>query len=170
MAFTISSQEQDLQGNKLPKLFSPRSLAFLGPQERSTSYDDELCYYGLGLAIDCCEEDHVIQGFQLIFSDPDEQLYQPFTGNVLFHGQPLDLSGLTTNSAGKQCGQWYWLDRDEDETIIFYETPGREWQIEFDPSLKIKRFITTTLSLMASQQQRAGYSVSKPWPPDGDKP
>jgi len=128
-------------------------LSFLG---RSTSKPKTpLDFEDLGLSIDY-EKDGSFSGFQLIFAKADAE----YAGEILVEGSPTELSELEAN-----LGEPYWVDNDEDETIVFYEFPKHEIQIEKSLANEIERVIVTNRPVLAKAEQRAHYGVNKPWPP-----
>jgi len=62
-------------------------------------------------------------------------------------------------------GQPYWIDRDDMETILFYEFNDVEWQLELSQTGSLQAVIVTASPLLAKEDQRKAYGVSKPWPP-----
>ncbi len=60
-------------------------------------------------------------------------------------------------------GSPYWRDQDEDEVILFYEFGEYEWQIEMSLKDRLSVFVIAP-PILADPQQRAAYSVTKPWP------
>jgi len=65
----------------------------------------------------------------------------------------------------ESLGAPYWIDRDDEEQILFFEFGSHEIQIEQTLDGRNKRMILTTLPLMANEEQRQAYGVDKPWPP-----
>ncbi len=141
-------------------------LSFLGPDEGGTSFrDGNFCYYSLGLCVNCDVSDNKITSFNVIVSDPIEPQYQPFSGRVVRKGQTIDLAALTPENCVEEFGEYYWLDRDEEESIVFYEFAGCEWQIEFNHSSLFMSLFVTDDPLMADGEQREACKVTNPWPP-----
>ena len=141
-------------------------LSFLGPDEdRSSFKSGEFRYYSQGLCVECMGSDDEITAYHILFHDQDETQYQRFRGSLTRAGQPLDLAPLTVGRCAQALGDYYWIDEDEDESIVFYEFPEREWQLEFDLDGALKRLIVTNRPVMADAFQRESYEVTKPWPP-----
>lgn len=134
-------------------------LSFFG---RSTSNPKTpLDFHDLGLSIDH-ENDGSFSGFQLIFADSDAESFWEYAGEILVEGSRVELGEIEANLC-----EPYWVDNDEDEneTIVFYEYPKHEIQIEKSSANKIERVIITNRPVLAKAEQREHYGVSKPWPP-----
>ena len=143
------------------------ALSFLGPAEDRRSFrHGEFCWHSLGVCIECDGDDHAITGFHIVFRDPDKEKYQSFTGRILSDGHAIDLSELTPPEFTEQFGECFWLDRDENESIMFYEFTDCEWQVEFDHASSLKRLFMTTRPLMAEDEVRETFDVTRAWPPD----
>ncbi len=141
-------------------------LSVLGPDEdRKLAQCGEFCYYSLGLCVDCDGVDNVIQAYEIVFRDPDEPKFRCFAGRVIRHGQTFDLAAMTLDQCAEALGEYFWKDCDEDESIVFYEFPGREWQLEFDTASSLQRITITSRPLLADEAQRKAYHVMKGWPP-----
>jgi hypothetical protein len=138
---------------------------FLGPAEdRRTTRLGIYCYYSLGVCVGT-EDRPAITWFEIVYHDEDGR-HQPFRGRIVFEGREVVLTGITIERFLERFGKCYWRDNDKDETILFYELPEREWQVEFDAQGVLKRLIVTDQPLMADPPQRAAYGVTKPWPPE----
>jgi len=153
-----------LNGNKLGQRLE--DLSFLGPDENRDSFRyGEFCYYSLGLCVQCYGSEYTIESYGIVFRDPEEQKYQPFGGRVVYDGRTIDLASVTLDQCADVFGEYFWLDSDEEESIVFYEFTDYEWQIEFDANSSFKRFLVTNRPLLADEEQRKAYHVTKPWPP-----
>ena len=102
-----------------------------------------------------------------IYRDPDDKKFIPFVGSVQSNSDEIALSYLTESTFIDRFGDCYWRDQDDKESILFYEFPNREWQVEFDTQSLLKRIIVTSNPLMARKDQREAYGVTRPWPPNG---
>lgn len=120
------------------------------------------CYYDLGVAIERSNENS-ISGFTIVLLDEEGDKFQPYRGELLWQGEPLDYLQLTQENLAETLGEWYWIDTDEDESIIFYEFPSHEIQIELTLSGYIKRFLVYQEPMLADPQQRDSYGITKPW-------
>jgi hypothetical protein len=143
------------------------SLSFLGPAEDRTSVlCGEYGYFSLGLVVDCHNDKNVVDGFELVNRDLDASRYQAFVGDCRCGGAGLRLDRVTPTFLQERFGPPYWKNEDDDETILFYEFPGVEWQVELGPEARLNRIVVTNEILMADEVQRANYGVTKGWPPD----
>ena len=141
-------------------------VSFLGPDEDRKSFrNGEFCYYSLGLCLECHGSEYTIEGYHIVFRDPEEPRYRPFSGRVMLNGHPISLAAITLDECADVFGDYFWLDRDEDESIVFYEFTGREWQLEFDDTSSLKRLVVTNRPVMADEAARKAYNVTTPWPP-----
>lgn len=139
------------------------SLSFLGPDEGRLFRSGFFCYYSLGIGVDCDFREYMIDTYQIVLRDPDEPKYQSFQGCVIGNGHTVDLSTLTLDKCEQELGEYFWLDQDEEESIVFYEFPGLEWELEFDATGFLNRLILTNDPLLADEKQRKAYNISKPW-------
>ncbi len=91
---------------------------------------------------------------------------QEFYGQIKHNGTK-SLSGKSVNEIIKEFGKPYWTDRDDDETILFYEYDnGRiEVQFEFDTDGKFIHLMITKDGVLSKEEQRQAYGVDKAWPP-----
>lgn len=124
----------------------------------------ELYYFDLGLCI-VCSSKGTLSGFSCYLQDEHQEI-QPFQGGANWKDQPLNLGHLKEDDLVGLFGDWYWMDRDEDESIAFYEFPEYEMQIELDLSGTLKCIHLSNAPLMADAEQRRSYGVDKPWPPE----
>jgi hypothetical protein len=142
-------------------------LSFLGPCENAaTARSGILDYYSLGYGFDW-EDDRIVTASSIVYSDEREP-YTAFRGRVTYGGDELRLFGMNEESFSKRFPDLYWRDQDDDETILFYEFPSTEWQVEFDRAGVIKRLMVLAEPSMGDVEFREGYRVDKPWPPDFD--
>jgi len=93
-----------------------------------------------------------------------------FTGQLVRDGQPLNIQHLSAEADVLQSmGEPYWRDVDEDGEIIgFYEFQfGRmELQFEYPESARLGFITMMTPGLLAQEDQRKAYQVTKLWPPN----
>jgi hypothetical protein len=140
-------------------------LSFLGPDEdRKTLRNNELSYYTKGLQIRFSDAHRIIE-FRVVQFDPWEPRFRAFDGEVVAGGRTLNLAGMSEARFIEAFGEAFWFDRDEDETILFYEFVGLEWQVEFDQASRFKCITTTNEPVMADEEQRIAYGVTELWPP-----
>ena len=141
------------------------ALSFLGPSEdRRAASNGEFNYYTLGFIADC-DGDWDLAEMRVVFRYQDEPKFRPYAGRILYRGREVELANATEQSFRAQFGESYWRDQDDHETILFYEFPQLEWQVEFDPRGLLNGLIVTDRMLMAKAEQRKAYGVTKPWPP-----
>ena len=139
------------------------TLEFLGRDEDTTAAKcDSFRYYSLGLEIDRGSNDS-IDGFSLVVNDPEGH-HHPFAGEVTWLDLPINLKQVRQKDLSGIFGDWYWIDTDDEETIVFYEFKEYEIQIECDLECRVSRVIVTREPLMASNEQRTAYGVTKPYP------
>jgi hypothetical protein len=159
----------DLESGKLNGIgFGERldRMSLLGPAEDRSALKSGQCrYLSLGLAVGWEEEEQTIDCFEIIQKDPYVSSCRPFPGICQYRGEHLDLGQLTEVWFAEQIGPPYHRDEDDEEIILFYEFPGREWQVELDLNGTLNRIIVTSRPLMADEQQRDTYGVDRPWPP-----
>lgn len=137
------------------------SLSWLG---RNNSVQVEtFCYHDLGVGIEFAE-DGTLHGYSIILADEHGE-YQPYRGAVTWNGSEINLHQLTVDKLASIIGEWYWMDTDENESIVFYEYQTHELQIELSTSGSVRRFIVTKDPLMADVKQRELYGVDIAWPP-----
>lgn len=140
------------------------AASFLGPaEERDSTTQISVGYYTLGLGFDV-DDDGRIGTWDLVFVDEERQ-YQPFAGRITHRAAQVDIRRLNDRTFEQRFGECYWRDKDARETILFYEFPGREWQVEFDLAGTLKRILVLAQPLMADDAQRAAYHVTREWPP-----
>jgi hypothetical protein len=109
----------------------------------------------------------LVSGFSLFFGHPDEPREGQFSGTVRFQGDKLNLDcGRSEHEIQDRFGEPYWRDLDDNEVILFYEFAACEWQIEFGTDGRLKCWIICGDPLMADNEQRRFYGVTKPWPDD----
>ena len=136
-----------------------QSLSFLGP---ATGWFGGLEYPERRLLI---MDEVSLDEIMLYFGHPAEPDGGIYRGEIRYRGEPLALSSATSEEAVLALfGQPYWRDADESETILFYEFPEREWQVEFGTDGRLKCF-SMGEPILADLVQRDAYGVTKPWPP-----
>ena len=91
---------------------------------------------------------------------------EKFSGRIVFNGRSVpDQRSLSEEDVQALLGAPYWRDEDDDEIILFYENNGLETQFEFSGKRRMSHLIFTRQPLMADNEQRRLYGVTKPWPP-----
>ena len=125
---------------------------------------DTYCYLDLGLGIECAK-DGTLNGFTIVLIEEDGE-FEPYRGELSWNGESLNTGNLTRDDLTAVCGDWYWLDSDDEESIAFYEFANYEMQVELSLSAAVKRFVLTKDRVLADPKQRDSYQVNKPWPPD----
>jgi len=141
-------------------------LSFLGPiEDREGLRAGEYRYCSFGLSVGCYNDAQIIDCFDIVQKDRYLPQYRPFSDICHYLGENLDLGRLTEESAIETFGSPFWKDQDDEEIILFYEFPNREWQVEFALDRTFNRIIVTSKPLMADERQRNAYGVNKPWPP-----
>jgi hypothetical protein len=147
----------------------PERLAFLGPADRGDAPRRDLEYLDLGLSVGTT--DGKIDSYCLWWLDYQQRGYEQYPGSVLLNGQAIALGRATTEPAIVSAfGQPYWKDKDESETILFYELKdhwGRltERQVELDEEGALKALLVVSEPMLADDEQRRSYGVGRPWPP-----
>jgi hypothetical protein len=138
-------------------------LCFLGPVDDAGALKlGDLCYRSLGLNAGFDGPDRLIDSFVMHLADPLGEGYCCFPGPLLFHGTYLKASRDSVIAA---MGEPYWIDRDTDEELMFFEERDFEVQLEFDLPGQLRVVIATSKPLLADEVQRKAYGVTKPWPP-----
>jgi hypothetical protein len=145
-------------------------LSFLGPDEDRKSFrNGEVLYPSKGLAIRFSPRSHSLVEYRIVQSDPLDDRFLPFRGTVLVNGRSVSLAALQPARFVDEYGDFYWRDTDDDESILFYEFVGMEWQIEFDRGSHLKCITVTNEPIMCDEVQRIAYGVTAPWPPRSGK-
>ena len=164
LQLSFDLQDGSLNGDRLGEPLE--KMSFLGPvEDRQGLRTGEYKYYSLGLCVDCCNDENTIDSFEIVRKDPWEPKYEPFPGRFLCQRDVLNLGTLTKTSFTGHFDPPYWEDKDDDEIILFYEFPNREWQVEFALDGTFNRILVTRAPLLADEEQRLAYAVNKPWPP-----
>ncbi len=144
-------------------------IEFLGPAEdRRQARYGAFCYYSLGLFIECDDEGRITE-IDVVYWDEDGE-FQAYQGAVVYQGRPVDLQGMSKDAFLARFGPCYWEDRDDCETILFYEFRDLEWMVEFDEQQVLKRVAIGIHAVMADAKQREMYGVTRPWPPAPSSP
>jgi hypothetical protein len=129
-------------------------LSPLGPAEDSReAARGTLRYPSRGVQIDV--DGSTVTGIVLFL----DSYRGDFISNGLPHAAPRTREDLA------RLGEPYWIDRDEDEMLLFYEFGTRELQVELSLDGAIRAFVAVTPPMMADPDQRRAYRVDKPWPP-----
>ena len=138
---------------------STQPLSFLGPASR---WSGSLEYPQRGLMI---RDEFSLGKMCFFFGHAAEPRGGTYCGDIRYRGTLLPLSSsITEGDAITLFGQPYWRDADHDETILFYEFSGCEWQVEFATDGRLKCLWIGT-PLLADSQQREAYGVTRSWPP-----
>ncbi len=137
-------------------------LAFLGPAKE---WRPSLAWPDKGLGVDFAEGR--IEGFLVQVSRAAGYAPENFPGTFAREGQGVELTEAAREEKIRDLlGEPYWIDRDEDEAIFFYESPGVERQVEFTPAGNLKALIVTCRPLLSGEEERRAYGVTRPWPPE----
>lgn len=91
-----------------------------------------------------------------------------FHGAFLLDGDPLDIKPTTTEAdIHAKFGEPYWIDRDDGETILFYEYERGEIELQFEFSDDGSLYCITMMQngVLSNEEQRKSYGVYKSWPP-----
>lgn len=142
--------------NGIPVGSAINELSFLGRSSSQGSWP--LDFASLGLSLDF-EEDGSFSGFQIVLEDPSEEMDR-FSGMITLNHSVIGLSNILD-----ELGDPYWIDRDDDEAIWFFEFPTHEIQIEQSLAGKNQRVLVTKQPVMADAEHRKRYGVDKAWPP-----
>lgn len=157
----------DLESARLNSVALGDSLnaaSFLGPCEDSRWLaNEEYGYESLGLRLSC--EQGRVDSMEIHSQCPEWPKYRSFAGRVRYGSRHFCIAELTEGQFVREFGTPFWRDQDKDEIILFYELPGREWQVEFLRNGDFKCMTVTSNALLARLEQRLAYGVSKPWPP-----
>lgn len=118
-------------------------LSFLGTAESPKAVKKEqiLYYFSLGLAIGFDSNSHKISDFRFVWLDYLSEGFTPFAGALVINGQSIDGAGLAKEQVIRYWGQPYYIDRDEDEEVLFYK--NGQWQFEFTLDGILKHLIVT---------------------------
>ncbi len=140
------------------------SLQVFGPPElKRRKVEDSLVYLARGFSADLYQG-HV-SSYSFVWNDYLRQGFQPFEGGFSYRGKELQLDGDTTDKEIETLfDEPYWRDEGKDETILFYEWEGVEWQFEIDTEGRLKTFLVLGYPVLADEFQRQAYKVTKPWP------
>lgn len=141
------------------------SLTILGPAEdRKAAGKGLLRYFSRGVEVEVGEGR--VRSIRLVWEDEFDEGFRPYPGACRFGAEPVPLSAATREEEIVACfGPPFWRDEDEDEIILFYEFSHIEWEIEFRPGGTLKSILVLTPPLLAGEEQRKAYGVTKPWPP-----
>lgn len=135
-------------------------LSFLGP---ATSWSGTLAFPHHGIAVS--DSDDSVWELLFYFGHPAEAKGGTYRGVIQHKGIPIEMNANDSEQTiTARFGEAYWRDSDEDETILFYEFPAREWQFEFGRDAQLKCLVIAP-PILADSVQREAYGVSKPWPP-----
>jgi hypothetical protein len=138
-------------------------LSFLGPGKGKRSEPTQYVDKGLQIDVDANE---LIESFVIFFGHAQEASRGQYPGVFQYRGKTIQLdSSVSEESVRQLLEEPYWRDQDDEETILFYEPAGCEWQIEFASDGGLKCFGIVSPPLLADIEQRTSYDVTKPWPP-----
>lgn len=93
-----------------------------------------------------------------------------FSGRFAKAGMPLSIGTETKEEhVVSMFGPPYWTDRSDGETILFYEyrNGSVELQFEFGDGKKLSYITLTRNGVLAVEEQRMAYGVTRKWPPGG---
>jgi hypothetical protein len=120
---------------------------FLGPNEERGSFRrGVVTWFSRGLSFDLAD-DQTVKTFQVVRADPNDSRFQPFSGDLLYDGTPLDFPRLAFDEIVACAGEPYWIDRDEQEAALFYDQDGRDVRIEIPHESTAARILVTTDSI-----------------------
>jgi len=131
-------------------------LSFLG--RSSSKGKSPLDFKDLGFSIDY-EDDGSFSGFQIVLLDPYGE-FTSFSGTLTLNNAVINPAQIVA-----ELGEPFWIDKDAEESILFYEFPSHEIQIEQSPSGVAKHIVVSSHHQMAESDQRKAYGVTKSWPP-----
>jgi hypothetical protein len=144
------------------------ALAFLGPRDPGEA--GSLGYASRGLKIDVHEGR--VEAYLLALRDGadlglgDHRPTRRFGGRVLLGGREWEPHHVTRESDFTSVwGDPYWRDRDSDETLLFFEFPGHEVQVELSSEGEPLALFFSADPILADPGQRDAYGVTKSWPP-----
>jgi hypothetical protein len=133
-------------------------------EDQAAAKEGEYRWYTRGIAVDV--DLYAVSAFIVHFADDRSEGYAPFSGRCSAHGTGIELTPDTTELEFiRALGEPYWRDEAEDETILFYEFDGIEWQIEFTSDHRLRLILVMTPPMLADEKQRKTYKIDKPWPP-----
>jgi hypothetical protein len=141
-------------------------LSVLGPPDnpRPTKFE-RYRYRPLGVTFDSSEG--CIDAFTLVFdADAPAIETEAFRGTVRYKGEPITMTSQTREAdLVAHFGEPYWRDVDDDETVLYYEWAGVEWQFELPLGDRLAVLIVSTRLTLADPEKRAALGIDKPWPP-----
>lgn len=148
------------------KVGDPVSLLWkLGPPEdKAEEARGNYNYYSKGVQVSA--EAGKIASFVLFWNDEQRKQFLAFNSPCHYRGQTLTLRAGMDESALKTIfGGPYLRDEDENEIILFYELGAVEWQMEIGRHAGLTATVILTPPLLADEEQRNTFKVTKPWPP-----
>ncbi len=134
----------------------PRSVFFCESLEESGVFKSEPSGFEIGLGERGTDAAANVAGYFCID-------VERFTGVVMADGRQLNADACTTETIRGTCGEPWWEDVDEEETLWFYELPQVEIQFEFGPGGSLDHITVTKDRLLADARQRDAYGVDRPW-------
>lgn len=140
-------------------------LEKFGPaQDKSAAGHGVLRYYSKGVEIGV--NHGVVAHYVLVIDDYLKLGYQPFSGVCEYQGNNIAINaGTSEEDIVEYFGEPYWRNEDSDEIILFYEFKDTEVQVELSTDKKLKAVVIVSPPLLADEEQRKSYGVSKSWPP-----
>lgn len=160
---TLDTQNASLCGKPLETGID--AFSFLGKTENPKTVNklETLIYYSLGIAIGFDAKTEKFCDLRIVWDDVSNEGFTPFTGTLHYGNQTL--TSTKKEAIVALLGEPYGSDRDEDEEILFYDTPTVEWQFEFDLTGNLKQLILNNDPILKDEMQRESYGITKPWPP-----
>jgi hypothetical protein len=125
----------------------------------------EFGYPSLGLVIESVD-DETFTDFHLVHADPFRPTHAPFAGELRCGQRRLALADMTEARWTELLGECYWRDADDEEVLLFFEFPYHELQVELTLDGAMKCLVVAGKPLMADEEQRRAYGVTRPWPPE----
>lgn len=94
-----------------------------------------------------------------------------FKGKFQYDKNELQLTAKNNpKSIIGKFGEPYWIDRSDNEIILFYEYKKGmiELQFEFTDTIHLSQITLMMNGVLSSEEQRKSYKVTKQWPPSED--
>ncbi|MDF3130135.1 hypothetical protein P0Y35_13085 [Kiritimatiellaeota bacterium B1221] len=141
------------------------AFSFLGKTENPKAVKEleTLYYYSAGIALGFDAVSSAFCDLRIVWEDVSNEGFTPFAGTIHYGNQTL--ASLEKENIVSILGEPYGAHRDEEEELLFYDTPHREWQFEFTLDGKLKQLILTHPPILEDEFQRECYGITQPWPP-----
>ncbi|MHC5056772.1 MAG: hypothetical protein ACYTKD_18970 [Planctomycetota bacterium] len=111
-------------------------------------------------------DDGRLWAFWLFWDEPLEPELGRFGGRCHAGDREVALGPETREEDFvRESGAPFHRHGDEDETILFYEFGEIEWQVEFSTRDRLKAVGVVSPPLLAKEEQRKAYGVTREWPP-----